>query len=290
MQSRSASSVATHSRTESTRTNVMRGAEHASTDPFSLVGRFAVVTGGTKGLGEAIVEALCERGCRVFTCARTRSDVEERVRSWRTRGYDVDGCACDVSDAKARKTLVEAVRKWSNGTLHALVNNVGFNTRKPTLEYTSSEYAALMGTNLEASFEFCKEFHGMLRASGSGAIVFNSSVSGLTSTATGSLYAMSKGAMNQLTRYLACEWAKDNIRVNAVAPWYIATPLAKQVLKNETYRRAVVDRTPAGRVGEPPEVGAVAAFLVAPASSYVTGVVIPIDGGFTAHGFIPPKL
>ena len=185
MQSRSASSVATHSRTESTRTNVMRGAEHASTDPFSLVGRFAVVTGGTKGLGEAIVEALCERGCRVFTCARTRSDVEERVRSWRTRGYDVDGCACDVSDAKARKTLVEAVRKWSNGTLHALVNNVGFNNRKPTLEYTSSEYAALMGTNLEASFEFCKEFHGMLRASGSGAIVFNSSVSGLTSTATG---------------------------------------------------------------------------------------------------------
>ena len=147
-----------------------------------------------------------------------------------------------------------------------------------------------MTTNLEASFEMCKLFHDQLRSSGDGKIVFNSSVAGLTSIQSGALYAMSKGAMNQLTRSLACEWAKDNISVNAVAPWYTNTPLAAQVLKNETYRRAVVDRTPMGRVGEPPEVGDVVAFLCMPASSYVTGVIVPIDGGFTVHGFIPPKL
>ena len=130
----------------------------------------------------------------------------------------------------------------------------------------------------------------MLKASGDGRIVFNSSVAGLVSIQSGALYAISKGAMNQLTKSLACEWAKDNIRVNAVAPWYTNTPLAKQVLKNQVYLKAVVDRTPMGRVGEPHEVGAVVAFLCMPASSYVNGVTVPIDGGFTVHGFIPPKL
>jgi len=129
-----------------------------------------------------------------------------------------------------------------------------------------------------------------LKASGRACVVFNSSVGGISSIQTGAIYAMSKGAMNALTRSLACEWATDNIRVNAVAPWYTNTPLAKQVLKNKVYADAVIARTPMQRVGEPSEVGSVVAFLCMPASSYVTGVVLPIDGGFLAHGFIPPKL
>ena len=265
-------------------------ARDAGGDAFTLRGTTAVVTGGTQGLGRAIVESMCARGARGYICARTKTDVEAACDAWRERGYDVQGCACDVSDPDHREAFVARVREAFGGTLHALVNNVGFNVRKPTTAFTREEYGRLMTTNLEASFEMCKLFHDQLRSSGDGKIVFNSSVAGLTSIQSGALYAMSKGAMNQLTRSLACEWAKDNIRVNAVAPWYTNTPLAAQVLKNETYRRAVVDRTPMGRVGEPPEVGDVVAFLCMPASSYVTGVIVPIDGGFTVHGFIPPKL
>ena len=257
---------------------------------FTLRGRTALVTGGTQGLGRAIVDALAGAGCRVFTCARTAADVDAATAEWRSRGLDVVGCACDVSDPVARDALVRAVARAFDGKLNILVNNVGFNIRKPTVAFTREEYARLMGTNLEATFEMCKACHPYLKASGSGCVVFNSSVAGLTSIQTGTLYAMSKGAMNQLTRSLACEWAPDNIRVNAVAPWYTNTPLAKQVLKNKVYSDAVTSRTPMGRVGEPHEVGSVVAFLCMPASSYVSGVIIPIDGGFTAHGFIPPKL
>jgi len=101
-----------------------------------------------------------------------------------------------------------------------------------------------------------------------------------------SVYAMTKGAMNQLTRSLSCEWAKDNIRVNAVAPWYIGTPLAEEVLRNEEYKAQVISRTPMGRVGEPREVASVVSFLCMEASSYVTGSIIPIDGGFSVNGFM----
>ena len=107
---------------------------------------------------------------------------------------------------------------------------------------------------------------------------------------SGVVYAMTKSAMNMLTKYLACEWAPDGIRVNAVAPWYINTPLAKQVLADPRYAKAVVSATPAGRVGEPEEVGTATAFLCMPASSYVTGQVLAVDGGFSVNGWKPPKL
>ena len=111
---------------------------------FSLRGATAVVTGGTQGLGKAIVEALCHHGCRVFTCARTAGDVETCVEDWRRRGYDVDGCVCDVSDANAREELARRVSEKFSGELNILVSNVGFNIRKPTVEFTSEDYLSLI--------------------------------------------------------------------------------------------------------------------------------------------------
>ena len=136
-----------------------------------------------------------------------------------------------------------------------------------------------MDTNLESSFALCQAFYPALCRSGAAAVVFNSSVASLVSMQSGVVYAMTKSAMNMLTKYLACEWAPDGIRVNAVAPWYINTPLAKQVLADPRYAKAVVSATPAGRVGEPEEVGTATAFLCMPASSYVTGQVLAVDGG-----------
>ena len=123
-----------------------------------------------------------------------------------------------------------AASRRFGGRVDILVSNVGFNIRKPTVDFTEAEYAALMNTNLASAFELCKAFHPLLAASGDASVVFNSSVASLVSMQSGAVYAMTKSAMNMLTKYLACEWAKDGVRVNAVAPWYINTPLAKQVL------------------------------------------------------------
>ena len=257
--------------------------------PFRLDGKRALVTGGTKGLGAAIVRSLATAGAKVHLCARTRADVDAAVRAWRADGLtEVSGSACDVTDPNARDALLRDVRARFDGELDILVSNVGFNIRKPTTEFTSAEYRALMDANLEASFALCQIFHPLLRAASSASVVFNSSVASLVSMQSGAVYAMTKGAMNILTKYLACEWARDGVRVNAVAPWYINTPLARAVLKDERYKKHVVDATPAARVGEPREVGDVVAFLCMDEASYVTGQVLAIDGGFSVNGWKPP--
>jgi Tropinone reductase 1 len=234
------------------------------------------------------VESLASHGAIVHTCARTSSDVDSAVREWTSRGWRVSGAVCDVSDAASRASLVADASRRFGGRVDILVSNVGFNIRKPTVDFTEAEYAALMNTNLASAFELCKAFHPLLAASGDASVVFNSSVASLVSMQSGAIYAMSKAATNILTKYLACEWAKDRIRVNAVAPWYIATPLAQQVLSDPEYARAVLDATPAGRVGEPREVGDATAFLCMPASSYVTGQILAVDGGFSVNGWRPP--
>ena len=115
-----------------------------------------------------------------------------------------------------------------------------------------------------------------------------SSVCGAVAIGTGSVYAMAKGAMNQLARNLACEWARDGVRANAVAPWYIRTPLVEGDLSREAYVESIVARTPARRVGEPEEISSLVAFLCMPCASYITGQTIAADGGMTVHGLYAP--
>ncbi|KAL6978021.1 tropinone reductase I [Sarracenia purpurea var. burkii] len=143
----------------------------------------------------------------------------------------------------------------------------------------------LMATNLESAYHFCQLAYPNLKASGVGTIVLLSSVAGLVHIGSGSIYGATKGAMNQLTKNLACEWAKDNIRCNCVAPWYIRTLLTKPLLDNKEFLDKVISRTPLGRPGEPKEVSSLVAFLCMSASSYITGQIISVDGGFTAFGF-----
>ncbi|CAN0926527.1 Tropinone reductase homolog At1g07440, partial [Linum grandiflorum] len=203
-----------------------------------------------------IVEELAGLGARVHTCSRNDQELNDRVQEWKGRGFQVSGSVCDLSSSSDRQRLMETVSSQYGGKLNILVNNAAAIVMKSCVDHTWEDYASVVGTNLESPYHLCQLGHPLLKASENGNIVFISSVAGLVSMPMTSAYAASKGAINQLTRSLACEWATDNIRTN----------------------------TPIKRVAEPEEVSSVVAFLCMPAASYVNGQVIAVDGGFSVNG------
>ncbi len=253
---------------------------------WRLDGQAALITGASAGIGLAVAREFARLGAEVLMVARDEAllasaaaDIEE----------DVDGAvvryfAADVSDAEQRQEIFDWIADLES-PLSILVNNVGTNIRKATLELNQVDFATVLDSNVHAVFEMSRLAHAFLKQHGSASIVNIGSVSGLTHVRTGPLYGLSKAAVHQLSVNLACEWASDGIRVNSVAPWYIRTRRTSEALSNPDYFEEVLARTPMKRIGEPEEVAAAVAFLAMPASSYITGECIAVDGGFLRYGF-----
>ncbi|CAL9214055.1 unnamed protein product [Arabidopsis halleri] len=255
---------------------------------WSLQGMTALVTGGAKGIGYAVVEELVGFGARVHICDRDQTLLNECLSEWQAKGFEVSGSVCDVSSRPQREQLIQTVSSLFGAKLNILINNVGKYILKPTLESTVEDFSSLMATNLESAYHISQLAHPLLKASGYGNIVFISSVTGVVSGLSSIYFWLLSsyvGALNQLAKNLACEWASDNIRANSVAPWVTATSLVQKYLEDEKFAEAILSRTPLGRVCEPREVASLVTFLCLPAASYITGQTICIDGGFTVNGF-----
>jgi tropinone reductase I len=254
---------------------------------WRLDGRRALVTGGTKGIGEGVAAELLALGARVTVVARDAAVVAARVGAWQENGFPAFGVAADVTIPEGRAAALETA-VGAMGGLDILVNNVGTNIRKPSIEYTAEEVAHLLHTNTLSAWEMCRAAYPYLKAAadagGDAAIVGVGSVAGTLCVGSGAPYAMTKAATDQLTRYLAVEWAADGIRVNEVNPWYTFTPLASPILNQTETRERILARTPNGRIADPADIASVVAFLCLPAARHVTGQCLAVDGGMLANG------
>jgi len=255
-------------------------------DRWRLEGQWALVTGGSAGIGRAVADALLSRGADLLLCARDESMLEAaRVDLAEAHpAREVLAFAADVSDVEQRRALIDWISDLDEG-LHVLVNNAGSNRSLDAVSYTESQWREVFETNTFAPWELCRLAYPLLKRHAATAIVNVGSVSGARHVRTGAPYGMSKAALHQLTRNLACEWAADGIRVNAVLPWYIRTRRTSASLADADYLDEVIEHTPLGRIGTPEEVAAAVAFLCLPAASYVTGQCLAVDGGFLANGF-----
>jgi 2-dehydro-3-deoxy-D-gluconate 5-dehydrogenase len=251
---------------------------------FNLKGKVAVVTGGNGGIGLGMAQGLADAGADIAVVARNEDKSKAAVEELASRGVRAISVATDVTDKEAVGRMVERV-KSELGRIDILVNNAGINIRKPPHALELEEWSSVIDTNLTSAFLCSKAVHPAMKAAGGGKIINIGSMMSIFGAGFAPAYAASKGGIVQFTRACACAWAGDNIQANAILPGWIDTDLTKRArVEINGLHDKVLGRTPAARWGAIDDFAGIAVFLASPASDFVTGTAIPIDGGFSIMG------
>jgi 2-deoxy-D-gluconate 3-dehydrogenase len=253
-------------------------------DPFDLKGRVAVVTGGNGGIGLGMARGLARAGAAVVVAARNPGKSQRAADELEALGADAMALEVDVAEEASVRAMVRAVIDRFN-RLDVLVNNAGMNIRKPPEDYTLAEWRQVMDVNLTSAFLTSREAYPPMKEQGGGKIINIGSMMSIFGAGFVTAYGPSKGGIVQLTKACAVAWARDNIQVNAVLPGWIDTELtARARVEVPGLHDRVLARTPAGRWGVIDDMAGIAVFLASPASDFVTGTAIPVDGGYSIQG------
>ncbi len=251
---------------------------------FDLSGRVAVVTGGNGGIGLGMAAGLAKAGASIVIAARDEAKMENARIKLEEDGATIMSVGVDVADRSSIDAMVDNVVERF-GRLDIMVANAGINIRKPPEQLAPEEWQKILDVNLNGPFFCAQAAYPQMKKQGGGKIITIGSMASIFGLPFASAYASTKGGIVQMTRVLATAWAKDNIQANAILPGWIDTDLTRKARTDiDGLHDRVVARTPAGRWGDPDDFAGVAVFLASPASDFVTGTAIPVDGGYSVNG------
>lgn len=251
-----------------------------TTTLFDLTGRRALITGSSQGIGYALAEALGEHGARLVLNGRDVGKLDAAVAALNGRGFEATSMAFDVTDAESVERAVMEIEQ-EQGPIDILVNNAGMQFRAPLEDFPHDRWEELLRTNISSVFYVAQAVARHMIRRGAGRIINIASVQSEMARTGIAPYTATKGAVRNLTRGMATDWARKGLQINAIAPGYFKTPLNKALIENPDFTAWLENRTPAGRWGEVDELKGAVVFLASDAASFVNGHTLYVDGGLT---------